>query len=298
MLKQQGFTLIELMVSLVLGLIIVAAGIMLFISAQQSYVLQQGSADIQDNANFGLNYITKDIRMANLNASSTTMTSTSSRGGIVFNTTNLPSIDSEYVTRNAYGLSNTTERSDQLLVQYLPQETGEFDCEGREITSTTIYVVERFFIRKDSNYTPNNETADTALSLACAAGRSTGDTITWNNNAVAKGSIIMRRVDYLRILLVVKDNSGNLKEIPINQYYNISNPAVSTGNVIGVRLGILARSAQAIGSNSFANTDSQFNILDKTSVSFNDAAKGLSAKYLRQVITQTIAIRNALGARE
>ncbi|WP_343596953.1 prepilin-type N-terminal cleavage/methylation domain-containing protein [Acinetobacter sp.] len=295
--KQQGFTLIELMVSLALGLIIIAAGTMLFLSAQQSYSLQQGGADIQDNANFGLSYIAKDIRMANLNASSTDMTSALSGGGIVLNTTNLAGINAAYVTRNAYGSSNTTQASDQLLIQYLPQETGGFDCEGQQITSTSTYVIERFFLRKDSNYSTQNETADTALGLACAAGRSTGAAITWDSS-VTSGALIMKRVDYLRILLIVRDSSGNLEEVPIDQYYNIASPAASTGDIVGVRLGILARSAQAIDASSFANNNQQFNVLDQTGVSLNNTTKGLSAKYLRQVITQTVAIRNALGARQ
>ena len=65
-LKQQGFTLLELMVSLVLGLIIIAAAITLFITGQRSYSVQQGAAEIQNNANFGLNLITKDVRITNL----------------------------------------------------------------------------------------------------------------------------------------------------------------------------------------------------------------------------------------
>jgi len=63
--SQQGFTLIELMVSLVLGMIIVAAATLLFISGQKSFALQQGAADIQDNANFALNYMTKVSKWRN-----------------------------------------------------------------------------------------------------------------------------------------------------------------------------------------------------------------------------------------
>lgn len=64
--KQLGMTLIELMIALVLGLIIVAAGFQLFVSGSINYNLQKTLAELQDNGNFGLNYITKDIRLANL----------------------------------------------------------------------------------------------------------------------------------------------------------------------------------------------------------------------------------------
>ena len=63
--KQVGFTLIELMISIALGLIVVAAAILLFLTGQKSVAMQKGMAELQDNANFGLNYITRDIRLAN-----------------------------------------------------------------------------------------------------------------------------------------------------------------------------------------------------------------------------------------
>ena len=56
MMKQAGFTLIELMLALALGLVISAAAIFLFLTAQKSYSVQQGLSNVQDNANFGLNH--------------------------------------------------------------------------------------------------------------------------------------------------------------------------------------------------------------------------------------------------
>ena len=52
--SQQGYTLIELMVALVLGLLISAAAIQLFITSQNTFSLQQGGADVQDSSIFGL----------------------------------------------------------------------------------------------------------------------------------------------------------------------------------------------------------------------------------------------------
>lgn len=63
-----GFTLVELMVSLVLGLLIVAAALQLFITAQISANLQRAISDVQDNGNFGINYMIEDIRKANFSA--------------------------------------------------------------------------------------------------------------------------------------------------------------------------------------------------------------------------------------
>ena len=51
---QKGFTLIELMVALALGLIVIAAAIQLFVGGILSSRLQQANAEIQDSGIFGL----------------------------------------------------------------------------------------------------------------------------------------------------------------------------------------------------------------------------------------------------
>nr|WP_247791329.1 prepilin-type N-terminal cleavage/methylation domain-containing protein [Acinetobacter baumannii] len=81
--KHQGFTLIELILSLALGLIITAAAILLFLTSQKSLSMQVGVSDLQDNANFGLNYLSQDIRLANLNNPKAVINDQTAYGGIV-----------------------------------------------------------------------------------------------------------------------------------------------------------------------------------------------------------------------
>lgn len=61
--KEQGFTLIELIVALALGLILVAAATQLFIGGLLSSRLQKANAEIQDSGIFGLEYMARDIRL-------------------------------------------------------------------------------------------------------------------------------------------------------------------------------------------------------------------------------------------
>jgi type IV pilus assembly protein PilW len=290
--SQRGFTLIELMVSLVLGLIIVAAATMLFIAGQKSFALQQGAADIQDNANFALNYITKDVRMANLNNSTATMNASLANGGIVFNTTNLAGITTANVSQSAVSnTSNVNVGSDQLVIQYLPTQvqidSGLFDCEGTQVTDASVYVIERYFVRQDANLN-SNETSATALALACAAGRSNNMNAFNNDN----GQIVMKRVDYFHVLLTVQNSSGNFQDMTITQYTTNA----PTARIVGVKLGILARSNQSVGVDSNINLTKPFTVLNQ-SVTLNNAIQAAQTRNLRQVITQTVAIRNALGER-
>lgn len=291
--SQRGFTLIELMVSLALGLIIVAAAVMLFIAGQKSFALQQGAADIQDNANFALNYIVKDIRMANLNNSSAIMTKNLSHAGIVVATGNITDATSSTpISASAVSqTSNVNVGSDQLVIQYLPTQSqvdnGLFDCEGTQVIDASVYVIERYFVRQDANIN-NNETSTTALALACAAGRSNNLTAFNNDN----GQIIMKRVDYFHVLLVAENSAGNFQDMTISNY--IAN--TSTPRIVGVKIAVLARSNQSVGAESNIDLTKSFTVLNQP-VTLNSAIQTMPAKNLRQVITQTVAIRNALGDR-
>ena len=62
---QSGFTLIELMIAITLGLILVAVAIQLLISGQVNYRIQTSASSLQDSGVFAVNYVTKNIRLAN-----------------------------------------------------------------------------------------------------------------------------------------------------------------------------------------------------------------------------------------
>lgn len=79
----KGFTLVELMVALALGLIIVGAAIQLMISGQSTLTYQKAMESVQDNANFGINYITADIRQTNLDVGKRKMGNSTLSGLIV-----------------------------------------------------------------------------------------------------------------------------------------------------------------------------------------------------------------------
>lgn len=62
--SQRGLTLIELMIAMLLGMLITAGVIQIFISAKQAYRLQENISRLQENGRFAMNYLSKDVRMA------------------------------------------------------------------------------------------------------------------------------------------------------------------------------------------------------------------------------------------
>ncbi|MFT4020641.1 MAG: prepilin-type cleavage/methylation domain-containing protein [Acinetobacter sp.] len=287
---QIGFSLVEIMLSLTLGLIISAAALVLLFAVQRSFTLQQSTADIQENAHFSLNFITKDLRLANLQAPSTIMTNDSLHGGIVLSTANLSSTDqteTRYLSQSTVAASsNVNVGSDQLVIQYRPVKSGGYDCEGREITSTSDYVIQRYFIRKDSNYDAS-DTASTALALACDAGRNTGTT---TSNFGDSGQIVMKRVDYFHVLLTVQNSVGQFRDMTISEYQQ----SARDGRILGVKIGILTRVNVADKRQNEGAAVATFQILDQ-SITLNRALTERKNQFKHQVIIQSIAMRNALG---
>lgn len=344
MINQKGFTLIELMISITLGLIISAAAVLLFMTGQKSLSMQQSVSDLQDNANFGLNYITKDLRLMNLNSTKAIMDDQTVFGGIVLtssvnpvnigtktvpiNVSNLSSsikgttAGLNFLSRSAGFITGTSpewsgasnvqvsgsdQPSDQLTIQYMPQYrieergtgkvqtyVGGFDCEGNElafpVTAGRYMVVQRYFLRADVNKSANEP--NQTLALACDAGTypetGTPAAITGFGGA---GEIVMKRVDHLRILLGVQNDSGR-RYMSIKEYMDATAPHP---RIVSIQFGILARSLQSVSDAKSIKDDQTFVVLDQTVTV--KTPKTSSPKYVRQVISQTIALRNAIGER-
>lgn len=164
---EQGFTLIELMITLLLGLIISAAVMQVYLTVTKTRSMQLGGADILEASIFGIQHMENSIRLSNLGMSETdnpnvplagvVMTSEKSlvnnlkpdennmngikMGGTKNNAGNID-ITAGYLTRsgtqattneaNAWKSSNSNIddlKSSQLTIQYeAPQDM--YDCEG------------------------------------------------------------------------------------------------------------------------------------------------------------------------
>lgn len=177
---QQGFTLIELMISLILGLLVSAAALQILYTNSLSSNIQSAGSNIVDTNTFGLDYLTKQIRKANygiLSSQSFFLNHRTPQGGIVLtapdnltvfgNTvagetvaSNLrglsksnQQISDTFLTRSASSLSgsnvkfgSTALSSDQLTIQYKVSSDNQVDCQSRNVMKDD-YVIERYFVR-------------------------------------------------------------------------------------------------------------------------------------------------------
>ena len=177
----KGFTLLELMISLVLGLLISAAALQIFYTSSVNSRRQEASSQIQDNAIFGFSQMQQHLRRTNYGAKSTGafneffMNHLTPQGGVVLTAptgvapVTTPPTPVSWLQGNLSGLTldgaaipvallssnasaNSTSNlkgianSDQLTIQYRSDRAGTFDCEGDAIPQG-FYVIERYFVR-------------------------------------------------------------------------------------------------------------------------------------------------------
>lgn len=300
--SQQGLTLLELMVALVLGLLIVAAGLAVFLNAQRAMGFQTSMGDIQQNANFGLSMLTQDLRHANLNTPSAQRVNNKLVGsGIVFVNANLPAgVRTNTANRlTAQGISEDAtqaEASDQITMQFMPDVRGDdqFDCEGNAMVAGRTYVYRYYLDRL-----PDNQQIEGSLDrfgLYCDS----GFYVDSSNSVVglgANGQLIIQNVDAFKVRLLVKNPDGNLRYTTIDEYLALMPVSVVDEkqyvNVVGIELGLLVTSAQSIGADASLNTRTEYMIAGQE-VELQDNTN--NGKYLRQAITQVVGLRNTLGA--
>lgn len=274
----QGFTLIELMVSLILGLIIVGAAFQMLISGQRSLAFQESIQGLQDNANIGITYVADDIKLTNLNLPFTEI-KPDQVSGLIVNTSNyLTGAASTSVSGEGVKSSFIADKSDVLVIQYKPDQSKEYDCEGNTINADDI-VVQRYFIRKDDNGSAND------FVLACDAGKYK-DGIALSG-LDGKGQIIMKGVDLFKVRVGVKDNANNLSYKTLTEFKALPN----TSKAVSLQIGILSRSLDSISGNSEEKL--KHNILGKPYVITKPST--VKTKYVWISVERTIALRNGLG---
>nr|WP_317199493.1 PilW family protein [uncultured Psychrobacter sp.] len=286
-----GFTLIELMISLVLGLLISAAVIQVYIINTRTITIQQSASEVQDSSIFALQALEKHIRLANLGNPITSISSTSNHGGIVLTPTNLGSTNTTATTlltsstgsTGWTGVSNIANvLSDQLTIQYKNITNNSlYDCEGAEIAANSDdWVVERYFVRLATGATAGTGVQN--LALACAAGRVSEDgtvTTAFSGN----GDIIIPAVDQFNILLGVQIDVNQLTYLTPSTYLELTDkPPITT-----IKVGTIIRSTTPL----ITNADQEsFTVLGADQTLVTDAAR---RRFYRRSYESTILLRNA-----
>ncbi len=118
--RQRGFTLVEVMVASLIGLILIGGVIQIFISSKLAYLRHENLSQMQENGRFALQFMHRYL----------------GRTGLGSPTTPLTLVDS------------TTNAQDQITGQFVTSGSGKF-CQGNNYSNET--VISTFFIANEPN---------------------------------------------------------------------------------------------------------------------------------------------------
>ena len=319
---QAGFTLVELMVALALGLLISAAAIQLFLGGLLTSRMQQANAELQNSGVFGLDYVARDLRLANyINTDFPELNEQTPWGGVVLTArtaalsnanipipaaapfisqgllSHSPGDTVSTVANEWQGLSNVSLASDQLTIQFVAPN-AMVNCEGANVQAGD-YVIQRYFVRRADAAA----TTGTDYGLACDANTPTPTatpavaeptTITGFGGA---GELIMPRVDHFTVQLGVRNEAGNMAYYTINQYRTAAAaaraalPPADPPRIVSVKMAVLVRSTDNTRNNDIDLTQS-INILNQN-VTLTDTTN----RFARRVYSTAVTFRNGLGER-
>lgn len=318
---QQGFTLIELMISITLGLLITAAAIQMLITSSRSSTAQQAGSSMIGDEVFSLPILVESIRSANYGAQKLddqtqyVMNENTPYGGVVLSaiasdadpaTQNLNAVVSnisDFITAGDQQDSNINgERSDQLTLQRFT-DTATIDCEGSNVPANR-YIVERYFVDEDTSTNRAGEV--NPLSLRCSAGSYSANDKTANSfelpdgtvtSFTDRGEMLISRVDLFKVLIGVNSSTTASTQPAQNQtrFYSVADYTALTSprpKIVALKVGIISRSDNPVSSG-ILGSDQSFNLLDLTGLQLTEASA--ATNYQRDVIEKTIMVRNARG---
>lgn len=231
---QQGFSLIELMIALLLGLLVTASFLQLMVSTTRSTTFHEDLSIAQSNGRHSLYLISKGMRMGGyrnlVNGTAISPFYQGSCGG------------SNPCTRDGGGTNN-----DQVAVQY--ESVNGLDCAGNTVPSGGLTA--------DLYYIANDPANDNISSLFCRGfDPSTG-------SARGAGQPLVQGVERLQAVYGIEGSTPGT----VDQY--VTAGAVSDWRSIrAIRLGVLVSSG--MDNTVFDLRTRQFNLLNSGNLSFTD----------------------------
>lgn len=276
---ENGFTLIELMISMALGLVISLAAVQLFTTGLSSYNLQRGVGDVNENGRFALDFMARSIRQFQPGEGDRDRVNLIVP--VVFQVTDIPGGTLPVISQNnqtALGVGS----SDQLVVQTLVNASmpNYRDCEGNNVAAGNVSVA-RYFIRAD---VPSGSPA----ALACDAGTYDNNLRLVTNNYGDAGVVLLSSVDSFQVLYGIGPTPAPPSGLALPVRYVTSNALLPGDIVVAIRIGMLVRSLEGVGN--FTAPPLATRVLDVPLTSAALQAAGNNS--IRRVFTSTIALRN------
>lgn len=299
---QRGMTLVELMVSLVISLVLVAAGASFLLGSNQSKLVQDELSILQDSSRFATEIITKSIQQSGFQNYAFNTSGAAARREIVaafdgepdfkgFNNS-AAACNSSFICTD-FGLKDRSasriNNSDTLITRYQGFGSGAgdgsiVDCRGSPVPEPT-----SAGDRAYSGFEVRQVSGDLEPELRCVFNKGTFA------SPVYESQTIIRGVESLQFMYGVDTNNDAF----IDKWLNASEVSTITSTrlvdwakVKAIRVGMIIRSSNKAGSLAPSATISPLGVnfsqnVDDTLVAGGDGR-------IRKVVTFTVNLRNKL----
>lgn len=278
MLRMKGYSLVELMVSMALGLIITAAATQLFLANHIAINFQRGMNDVQANGRFVIDQILRDVRVAGLDQAATASMGSAAISPLVMAAAQMPGLASNSTAISSNdGQDGGISDSDQLVLQYLALSATE-DCEGNTVAQNR-YVVARYFIGPDA-------ANGNVPSLMCDGGYHSNSSATAPVDVGSAGVVLVNGVDSFQVLYGIDDGVNGKPQV--SRYVTVDGYSALAVKppILTVRIGLYLRSQERAGdARPPANA---VQVLDKAIAVADVPDDGL----LRRLFVTTVSLRN------
>ena len=301
--RQRGLTLIELMISVTIGLVFIFGAVTFLVSGHQSFRAQNSGSRIQENARFALDILKEHVRMAGYNDTTSSLL-------------NPPAL----IYRGACGTANingqapnpcsddTTADQGDRLAMALRIPTGATgvaaqDCMGSPLTDLNEHVVNVFWVGQDSS--------SSVSSLYCRG--LNPDTNTWHGTAAQP---LVDGIEQMQVQYGLVDgnplSTGNTRSSGsggrVDRYLNATDlqalDAADTtrnywGDVRSVRIALLVSAGARLAADDDVGTLGSKTLAEDSYETFTllDGAAYTPAELrIRKVFATTITLNNALAA--
>jgi len=260
--KQNGMTLVELMVAAALGLIIVSFITNIMISSSRTALHSEGLAQAQENGRFILSWLQGNVRSAGLPYPNNATQERIQPFAEPCSSNVLPPADNADCSFN----SDSSDVSDRLAVQRtfindsdLGNDSTKRDCSGTEITTIADgqIITDVYWVTTNAN-----DSSGYSNQLMC---------VTYHNNKKVSGEqSIANGIDGMQVLYGVKSSADAEYRSNVNRFVSLSDLGsnIDWSTIGAVRIAILTRSFNEQAS---SQNQRSYILLDAAPVTFDDS---------------------------
>lgn len=249
-----GFSLVELMIALTLGLTMIAAALSFAISHNSSWQINDSLARIQENGAAALEILAADIQLAGHHPDAHSA---------------IEVLPASCLTGNLFTPPCTAtaskNQSDVLMIQYQVPLSRAWDCSGKQLASGETTIINIFSIRD-----PDGDGVNT---LYCRSFSVNSHRYISNNTPLVNG------IDTMRVRYRVLHDSQTYRYSDFSQL-----TASDIGNISAISISLLVSNGLKHGTGK--NRNRHYTLPDNSVLSFS------ADNHFRQLFEATVALEN------